>query len=150
MPDIAADGDTDSGLLTGYIASGTSSHPGPYQTQVNAGTSLATPVIAGLVADAQQGQKSDFGFINPLLYRLAGTRAFHDILPVTAAVPQQDRDACQAGSGLESTGPRRLRLPGARLHHAGVGQGLRHDDRHRHAQRCRFHRRAARRRSLLG
>jgi subtilase family serine protease len=103
VPDIAADGDTDSGLLTGYIASGTSSHPGPYQTQVNAGTSLATPLIAGLVADAQQGQKSDLGFINQLLYRLAGTRAFHDIRPVTAAVPQQDRDAYEAGSGLEST-----------------------------------------------
>jgi hypothetical protein len=119
VPDIAADGDTDSGLLTGYIASGTSSHPGPYQTQVNAGTSLATPVIAGLVADAQQGQKSDFGFINQLLYRLAGTRAFHD--------SQEHAYTTQVSA-----------------------KGYGHDDRHRHAQRCRFHRRAARRRSLLG
>jgi subtilase family serine protease len=68
------------------------------------GTSLATPLIAGLVADAQQGQKSDFGFINQLLYRLAGPRAFHDILPVTAEMPQQDWDAYEAGSGLEGTG----------------------------------------------
>jgi hypothetical protein len=50
------------------------------------------------VADAQQGQKSDFGFINPLIYRLAGTQAFHDILPVTASMPQQDRDAYQPAS----------------------------------------------------
>ena len=104
MPDIAADGDSDSGLLTGYIAAGTDAHPGPYQTEENAGTSLATPLIAGLVADAQQGQKSAFGFINPLIYRLAGTQAFHDILPVTASMPQQDRDAWEAGTGGESTG----------------------------------------------
>jgi subtilase family serine protease len=102
-PDIAADGDSDSGLLTGYIASGTDAHPGPYQTEENAGTSLATPLVAGLVADAQQGQKSAFGFINPLLYRLAGTQAFHDILPVTASMPQQDRDAWEAAS--EGLGP---------------------------------------------
>ena len=38
---------------------------------------------AGLVADAQQGQKTTFGFVNPLIYRLAGTKALHDILPVT-------------------------------------------------------------------
>jgi subtilase family serine protease len=99
VPDIAADGAPDSGLLTGYIASGTDARPGPYRTEVNAGTSLATPLIAGLVADAQQGQKSAFGFINPLLYRLAGTRAFHDILPVTATMPPQDRDAWEAASG---------------------------------------------------
>jgi subtilase family serine protease len=99
VPDIAADGDLDSGLLTGYIASGTNAHPGPYHTVVNAGTSLASPLVAGLVADAQQGRKSAFGFINPLLYRLAGTGAFHDILPVTASMPQQDRDAYQPASG---------------------------------------------------
>jgi subtilase family serine protease len=99
VPDIAADGDSDSGILVGYIATGTDAHPGPYRTELTAGTSLATPLVAGLVADAQQGQKSAFGFINPLIYRLAGTQAFHDILPVTASMPQQDRDAWEAASG---------------------------------------------------
>jgi subtilase family serine protease len=103
VPDIAADGDPDTGILTGYIASGTDARPGPYLTEVNAGTSLATPLVAGLVADAQQGQKSAFGFINPLLYRLAGTRAFHDVLPVTASMPQQDRDAYEPASAGVST-----------------------------------------------
>jgi subtilase family serine protease len=103
VPDLAADGDPDSGLLTGYIESGSASHPGPYQTEVNAGTSLATPLIAGLVADAQQGQESAFGFINPVLYRLAGTTALHDILPVTAALPQPERDAWEAaGDGISA------------------------------------------------
>jgi subtilase family serine protease len=102
VPDIAADASLDSGVLTGYIASGTDAHPGPYRTEVNAGTSLATPLIAGLVADAQQGQKSAFGFIDPLIYRLAGTPALHDILPVTASMPPQDRDAWEPPSGGSS------------------------------------------------
>jgi subtilase family serine protease len=100
-PDLAADGDTNTGMLTGYIGSGTDQKPGPYQTEVNAGTSLATPLIAGLVADAQQGQSSPLGFINPLIYRLAGTAAFHDVLPVDASTPQQDRDAYTAASGSD-------------------------------------------------
>ncbi|MGW2649089.1 S53 family peptidase [Streptomyces sp. NPDC001393] len=99
VPDIAADGDPDTGMLTGYIESTSNGNPGPYRTVPNAGTSLACPLIAGLVADAQQGQKSAFGFINPLLYHLAGTHAFHDVLPVTASTPQQDRGAYVAGDG---------------------------------------------------
>jgi len=87
VPDIAADADLDTGMLTGYIDSGR------YQTQVNAGTSLAAPLIAGLVADAQQGRAISFGFINPLLYRLSGTRAVRDVLPVTSSMPQQNRAA---------------------------------------------------------
>jgi subtilase family serine protease len=88
VPDIAADADLDTGILTGYTDS-----DGHYQTQTNAGTSLSCPLIAGLVADAQQGQQSSFGFINPLIYRLAGTPAFHDVLPVNTSTPQQDRAA---------------------------------------------------------
>jgi subtilase family serine protease len=101
QPDIAADGDTDSGLLVGFTQ-GIDSHPGTYATGVNAGTSLACPLIAGLVADAQQGQRTSFGFINPLIYRLAGTPALHDILPVTARLPAQDRAAYTPASGPDS------------------------------------------------
>ncbi|MFI9810413.1 hypothetical protein ACIHEJ_40140 [Streptomyces sp. NPDC052301] len=107
MPDIAADADPDTGLLTGYITSTSHGRAGPYRTMVNAGTSLACPLIAGLVADAQQGRKSAFGLINPLIYRLAGTRAFHDVLPVGSSMPQQDRGAylppggAQDGTGID-------------------------------------------------
>ncbi|ACU77049.1 Peptidase S53 propeptide [Catenulispora acidiphila DSM 44928] len=93
VPDIAADGDPDTGMLIGFIQTGTDAEPGPYQTLPNAGTSLACPLVAALVADAEQGQGSAFGFINPLLYRLAGTPALHDVLPVSASAPQQDRAA---------------------------------------------------------
>jgi subtilase family serine protease len=72
VPDIAADAGLYTGILTGYIASVSNGKPGPYQTMPNAGTSLVCPLIAGLVADAQQGQKAASGFLNPLIYRLAG------------------------------------------------------------------------------
>ncbi|HWG27045.1 S53 family peptidase [Actinospica sp.] len=99
VPDIAADADLNTGMLVGYIESETKGKPGPFQTQVNAGTSLACPLVAGLVADAQQGQKSAFGFINPLIYSVAGTSALHDILPVGTSMPQQDRDAYSPANG---------------------------------------------------
>ena len=35
----------------------------------------------------QQGMKVPFGFLNPVLYRLAGTTALHDVLPLTASTP---------------------------------------------------------------
>lgn len=105
VPDIAADADPDTGFLTGYTESGSGGRPGPYRTIPNAGTSLACPLIAGLIADAQQGRTSAFGFINPLLYHLAGTTAFHDVLPVTPAMPPQNRAASTPASGpLDTTG----------------------------------------------
>ncbi len=47
--------------------------------------------MAGIIADAQQGQHTVFGFTDPVLYRLAGTSAFHDMLPSTSATPAQFR-----------------------------------------------------------
>jgi subtilase family serine protease len=55
------------------------------------GTSEATPLVAGMVAAAQQGSKKPFGFLDPVLYKLAGTTAFRDVLPLTAATRALDR-----------------------------------------------------------
>lgn len=93
VPDIAADADPDTGMLTGYTDTDSHGNPGRYRTVASAGTSLATPLVAGLVADAQQGRKSPYGFINPLLYHLARTRAFHDALPIGTSTPQRNRAA---------------------------------------------------------
>ncbi|MFC1418371.1 S53 family peptidase [Streptacidiphilus cavernicola] len=111
VPDIAADADPDTGMLVGYTDTSTgtdtgtasSGRTGRYRTVSSAGTSLATPLVAGLVADAQQGQQSPYGFINPLLYRLARTGAFHDALPVSASAPELDRAAYLAPDGTFTT-----------------------------------------------
>jgi subtilase family serine protease len=36
---------------------------------------MAAPLIAGIAAAAQQGRARPFGFLDPLLYQLAGTTA---------------------------------------------------------------------------
>ncbi|MGZ0151783.1 S53 family peptidase [Kribbella sp. WER1] len=97
VPDISAVGDIDTGMLTGY----TDSDSKRYVTQVNAGTSLSAPLVAGLVAGAQQGRPA-FGFINPLLYRLHGTPAFRDVLPLPKSTPQQNRAAFIPATSADS------------------------------------------------
>jgi subtilase family serine protease len=87
VPDVSADADPNSGILEGIIVG----KQGKYETFIDGGTSLATPLVAGMVADAQQGQPASFGFINPLIYSLYGTSAFNDTLPVTASTPAVDR-----------------------------------------------------------
>ena len=59
---------------------------------------------AGVVTAAQQGQAKPFGLGDPSRYKLAGTSAVHDALPITAKSPTADKgvwcgaDAC----GLEA------------------------------------------------
>jgi subtilase family serine protease len=48
---------------------------------------MSSPLVAGIIADAQQGQHTAFGFTDPALYRLTGTPALHDILPSTSRTP---------------------------------------------------------------
>src|SRR5450432_4367725 len=50
-----------------------------------------------MVIAAQRGEPRPFGFINPALYRLAGTSAVHDVLPLTSSSPVRWRAvACPA------------------------------------------------------
>jgi subtilase family serine protease len=83
VPDISMEGDPSTGMLVGEtqeFADGT------YYDQYRiGGTSLASPLFAGLMADADQAARGSLGFVNPLLYHLdAGSQksgAFYDILP---------------------------------------------------------------------
>lgn len=84
VPDISADADPFTGFAMGTLTTGTSGTPA-YSEASYGGTSLAAPLVASIVADAQQGQARPLGFINPVLYRLAGTSAIHDALPVATA-----------------------------------------------------------------
>jgi subtilase family serine protease len=82
-PDIAAVADQFTGYQTGILTF--PNHKPPKFAEITVGgTSGASPLVAGIVADAQQGQHKAFGFTDPVFYRLNGTRAFHDILPSTS------------------------------------------------------------------
>jgi subtilase family serine protease len=82
VPDISAEGDLFTGVALGILVP--QKHGAlKYVEQVVGGTSVASPLVAGIVAAAQQGQSTPFGFINPALYKLAGTSAINDAVPST-------------------------------------------------------------------
>jgi subtilase family serine protease len=85
-PDIALDADLFTGFATGVMNFPKGKPPVFTEFPVG-GTSMASPLLAGIVADAQQGQHTVFGFTDPVLYRLNGTSALHDTLPSTSGTP---------------------------------------------------------------
>ena len=79
VPDVSALADPSTGFLVGetlYQPDGTTL---AFSLSRIGGTSLASPTWAGIEADAQQAAGHRFGFANPLIYLLHGTRAFHDV-----------------------------------------------------------------------
>ena len=78
VPDIAVDADPNTGMIVGE----TQVFPdGTYWDQYRiGGTSLASPLLAGMVAVADQAHHKALGFINPLYYSMIGTSALHDIV----------------------------------------------------------------------
>jgi subtilase family serine protease len=79
MPDIAGDADPATGMLIGLTESTSPDAPPAYTEEVDGGTSLAAPLIAGIQAEAQQAQGLPIGFANPAIYNRYGTRAYHDV-----------------------------------------------------------------------
>jgi subtilase family serine protease len=78
-PDISVDADPTTGFLIGLTQLfGTKAEFGTYRI---GGTSLASPLLAGMLADADQAGNSDLGFVNPLIYKLSQTTpgAFYDV-----------------------------------------------------------------------
>jgi subtilase family serine protease len=90
VPDIAMDGDPNTGMIVGE----TQVFPdGTYWDQYRiGGTSLSSPLLAGVVAVANQAHHHPLGFINPLYYQLLGTSALHDIVAPTSPVAQVRTD----------------------------------------------------------
>jgi subtilase family serine protease len=80
-PDISMDADAQTGMLIGL----TQSFPdGTYYAQFKeGGTSLASPLLAGVVADTDQAAGVSLGFLNPTLYKAysESPSAFNDIVP---------------------------------------------------------------------
>jgi len=90
VPDIAMAGDPTTGMIVGE----TQVFPdGTYWDQYRiGGTSLSSPLLAGVVAVANQVHRHPLGFINPLYYRLLGTAALHDTVAPTSPVAQVRTD----------------------------------------------------------
>jgi subtilase family serine protease len=79
-PDIAAEADPATGMLVGE----TQTFPNGvfYDEYRIGGTSVASPLMAGVIARADQQAGTSLGFLNPALYSLYGKPgAFYDILP---------------------------------------------------------------------
>ena len=80
MPDIAAVSDPLTGMLIGVTGPLTQGGTPEYVEGSVGGTSVATPLIAGIQADAQQAQGGvPIGFANPAIYARYGTSAYHDV-----------------------------------------------------------------------
>ena len=93
VPDISADADLFTGVHVGFLEFNPKhpNRPPKFVQIVVGGTSVAAPLVAGMVTAAQQGQSKPFGFLDPALYKLAGTSAFFDTLPETSNSPALDR-----------------------------------------------------------
>lgn len=81
-PDISADADPYTGYRLGYTDPGS----GQWVRPAYGGTSLATPLVAAMVADASQGRATPVGFFNPLLYDIVNHKTIHDVLPTRTPV----------------------------------------------------------------
>ena len=80
VPDVSMPADPNTGLLIGETQ--VFPHGGTkYATYRLGGTSLSSPLFAGVLADAIQNTGSAVGFINPLLYESSGTSAITDVVP---------------------------------------------------------------------
>lgn len=79
VPDISAFADPNTGLMIGE----TQTFPDgsvKYSEYRIGGTSLSSPIMAGIMALADQAHGSPHGFANPLFYSKAGSSAYHDVV----------------------------------------------------------------------
>ena len=78
IPDISMPGDPNTGMRVGE----TQEFPnGTYYDEYRiGGTSLSSPLLAGVLAVADQNAGRSLGFVNPLYYQLLGSSALHDLV----------------------------------------------------------------------
>ena len=85
VPDVSALADPN----TGYIVGETQTFPDgsvKYDEYRLGGTSLACPIMAGIMALADQAAGHPHGFANPVFYSLAGSSAYRDIVSPASTV----------------------------------------------------------------
>jgi subtilase family serine protease len=118
VPDVAALADPQTGLLVGQTQ--TFPEGVSYDEYRIGGTSLASPIFAGLMALADQKAGHAHGFANPLFYN--NPSAFYDVGSVKTAVARRNFvNGVDAGAGTVD----RLRTfddySGSPTQHTGVG-----------------------------
>jgi len=86
VPDVAALGDPQTGLLIGQTQ--TFPEGAKYDEFRIGGTSLSSPIFAGLMALADQNAGHAHGFANPLFY--SNTGSFYDVTSVKTAVARRN------------------------------------------------------------
>jgi subtilase family serine protease len=102
IPDVSMDADPTTGMLVGE----TQTFPdGVYYDQYRiGGTSLSSPLFAGVMADADQAAGGAIGFANPLLYKLArdDSSVYFDVTPqpLQALVREDYVDGVDAEEGI--------------------------------------------------
>jgi subtilase family serine protease len=121
-PDISMDGDPTTGMLVGE----TQQFPnGTYYDEYRiGGTSLSSPLFAGVMADADQAAGTPLGFVNPLLYKAGASApsAFYDVVPAAsqALVRVDYLDGVDAKEGT-ITSARTLAYEGREVFCSGTG-----------------------------
>lgn len=78
VPDIAMDADPQTGMLIGQSQTFPDGSI-KYSEYRIGGTSLASPLLAGVVAVADQATGGSLGFLNPRLYKKANASLFRDV-----------------------------------------------------------------------
>jgi subtilase family serine protease len=79
VPDVALDADPATGFLVGETFRLRGGKTGFMLSRIG-GTSLSSPLFTGMEADAaQEAGTGQLGFVNPALYQLASTGAYHDV-----------------------------------------------------------------------
>jgi subtilase family serine protease len=95
-PDIGADADPFTGFSVGLLIPNAKGK-NVFVLEDIGGTSLASPLVAGMVTAAQQGQSTAFGFLDPVFYKLVNTSALNEAPPLTASSPTLYRGmTCEA------------------------------------------------------
>jgi subtilase family serine protease len=118
VPDISAVGDPNTGFLVGQ----TQTFPdGVYYSQYRiGGTSLSSPILAGIVAVSDSLTHFHHGFVNPLAYQAASrSSVFNDVKHVDGAVERVDyANSVDASDGL-ITSARTFDYPNLTIHTTG-------------------------------
>ncbi len=91
VPDISMDGDPNSGMLEGETQTFPNGRRRYAEYRIG-GTSLSSPLFAGVMALADQRAHFHHGFVNPAIYRLYRTAALRDVRSAHTPIAVVRRD----------------------------------------------------------